>query len=79
MLPKLEISKPAGYPNVEVLDLAQAREYLEFLWSYGSAVIVTVEGQMLGSYEKLVELANRDCYKDKEFLKVEVWPVVGGG
>lgn len=79
MLPKLEISKPAGYPNVEVLEFEQARDYLEFLWSYGSAVIVTVEGQMLDSYEKLVELANRDCYKDKEFLKVEVRHIVGGG
>ena len=78
-LPKLEIRKPAGYPNVEILDFEQAREYLELLWSYGSAVVVTVEGQMLDSYEKLVELANQDCYKDREFLKVDVWPIVGGG
>ena len=79
MLPKLEIRKSAGYPNVEVLDFESARDYLEYLWSYGSAVKVFVEGEVIASYDKLLELAGRDCYREKKVLKVDVHPIVGGG
>jgi len=65
-LPKLKIKIPFGYPNEDICDLEQARYRLNFL---GGAVIL-VEGRAVQSYDELVEMANQDKYKDREFLEV---------
>ena len=65
-LPKLKIKIPFGYPNEDFCDLEQARYRLNFL---GGAVIL-VEGRAVQSYDELVEMANQDKYKDREFLEV---------
>ncbi len=76
-LPKLNLKKPFGYPSEEVRDFEQARY---FLFSYGANAVIVVEGQVVNSYEELVQLAARDCYKGKEFLEVQLLPVaIGGG
>ena len=76
-LPKLKLKKPFGYPFEEVRDFEQARY---FLFSYGNDAIVAVEGQVVNSYEELLQLASQEPYKDKESLEVVLLPaVVGGG
>jgi len=42
-------------------------------------VLVVVEGQVINSYDELVKLAGQDSYKNKEFLKVELLPLIVGG
>ena len=76
-LPKLRLKKPFGYPFEEIRDFEQAQY---FLFSYGASAVVMVEGQVINSYEELVQLATQDCYKDKESLEVVLLPaVVDGG
>ena len=77
-LPKLKIKKHfGGYPLEEkICDFEQAKD---FLFNYGGSVIVAVERQVTHSYEELVQLATQDCYKDKEFLEVELYTRAGGG
>ena len=73
-LPKLKVIQPAWDVAEEIRDFEQGK-YLPFC----GHIFVVVEEQVIWSYEELVELASRDCYKDKKFLKVEVWPILGGG
>jgi hypothetical protein len=70
--PKLLVKRPRQYPPTEIYTLEQARYSL---FGYGSLVIV--EGQLIKSYEELVQFANQ--HKDKEFLEVLVSPLAGGG
>ncbi len=76
-LPKLKVTDCSGYgaPKQEIIDFEQARDLLDF----DSTVQVIVEGQVLADYDELVQLAAQDRYKDKEFLKVEVMEMIGGG
>ena len=46
---------------------------------YGTETIVMVEGQVVNSHEELVQLANQESYKDKEFLEVVLLPFIIGG
>lgn len=77
-LPKLKIKKHfGGYPLEEkICEFEQAQNFLSNYWA---SVIVAVEGQVTRSYEELVQLATKDCYKDKEFLEVGLYPTAGGG
>ncbi len=75
-LPKLKIRLPFGNPSEDICDLEQAK----YRFTYGGEIIVVVEGQVVNSYEQLVQLAAQDAYKDREFLEVELLPaIVGGG
>ena len=75
-LPKLKLKKPFGYPFEEIRDFEQAQY---FLFGYGDSAIVMVEGQVINSYEELVQIGVQDCYKDKESLEVVLLPAVIGG
>jgi len=76
--PKLKIKKHFGGSRLEekICDFEQAQYLLLNWWD---SVIVAVEGQVIHSYEELVQLATQDCYKDKEFLEVGLYPQAGGG
>lgn len=75
-LPRLKVKTwPYGYLKEEIRDFEQAKEFLNF----DSTLLVTVEGQVLVYYDELVRLAAQDDYKDKEFLKVEIVPLMAGG
>ena len=56
--------------------VAQAK----YRFSDGGDVLVMVEGNLVRSYEELVQLASQDEYRDRELLEVELLPmaVVGG-
>jgi hypothetical protein len=73
-LPKLKLKLPFGDPNEEICELEQAKDSLNF-----DAVIFLVEGQRVHSYDKLVQLATQDNYKNKEFIEVELLPLFEGG
>ena len=76
-LPKLKLKKPYGYPFEEIRDFEQAKDVL---FSQGGEDIVVAEGQVIKSYEELVQLATQDSYEDKEFLEVWLLAVeIGGG
>ena len=74
-LPKLKIKLPFGNSDEDICELEQAK----YRFTYGQEGLVVVEGQVVNSYEELVQLASRDDYKDKEFLEVELLPTLPGG
>ncbi len=74
--PKLRV-KRSWNPVEETYDLEQARH---LLFNRGSDMLVIVEGQMVNSYEELVQLAAQAPYKDQESLEVvmtPLWPAGG--
>ncbi len=74
-LPKLKVKRiPFGYSNEEICDFEQAQNF-----SYAQGTFVMVEGQVVNSYEELVQLAAQDDYKDREFLEVMLVPSVDVG
>ncbi len=75
-LPRLKLKKPHSHPFEEIRDFEQAKY---FLFDYGDSAIVQVEGQVINSYEELVQLAAQDGNKDKDFLEVLLLPAVLGG
>ena len=73
--PKLRVTHWIdGQPSQEILDFEQAPY---FLFHYD--MIVAVEGEVIHSYEDLLELASQDRHRDKDFLLVELETVIGGG
>ena len=67
---------PFGYTEEETYDFEQARKF-----TYGQGSFVMVDGQVINSYEELVQLAARESYRDHEFLEVMILyrGVVEGG
>ena len=75
-LPKLKIKIPS--PNVaeDICDFREAQ--YRFNWGH-EPFLILVEKQPISSYEELIELAKLDRFKDREFLKVELQPLLAGG
>jgi len=73
-LPKLKVKLLIGRMSEDVRDFEQAK-YLPFC----QHVQIFVEGQLINSYEELVQLAAQDSYKAKESLEVVVTSAIGGG
>jgi len=74
-LPKLKVKWWGRWEGI--IDFDQSKSFLPFGRPY--PVSIVVEGQSISSYDELVQLANQDRYKDKEFLEVAVIMLVGGG
>lgn len=76
-LPGLRVHKPFGYPAEESIGFEQA-QYV--LFDFGPTYIVAVEGEVVSSYNELVELASREAFRNRETLEVWLYPFdVGGG
>ena len=76
-LPKLKVTwRLLGREGEETTcDLEQMQDVFD-----NRMVVFTLEeGEMLRTYEDLVELVAQDRYKDKEFLAILVTTVAGGG
>jgi hypothetical protein len=73
-LPKLKIKLPSGSQNEFICELEQAKDCLNF-----EEGVFLVEGQGVHSYDELVHMATQDKHKNKEFLVVEWFQMVGGG
>ena len=75
-LPKLKIQSLYGPGSeADICDIEQAKSRFD----YGSDTIIVVEGQVVSSYDELVQLAANDKYKDQEFLEVVLMPFIAGG
>ena len=76
-LPKLRIkwlTQPFREKDVE---FEKARSSLPFDSPYTTSI--TLEGQVIKSYDELVQLASDERYRGKPFLEVVVIAPVGGG
>ena len=73
-LPKLEVKGLGWDVSEQIRDFEQAK-----CLPFGHNIIIVVEGQVIGSYEELVQLATQHRYKDKEFLQVTFLPIIVGG
>jgi hypothetical protein len=49
-----------------------------FNWGHEQFVIV-VEGRVITTYEELKALADQDAFRSKEYLDVELAPILMGG
>ena len=73
--PKLKVTHLIdGQRSEEMIDFEQAPH---FLFNY--YVIVAVEGEVIRTYEELVQLASQDRFREKEFLEVQMETVIAGG
>ena len=73
--PKLKVTHLIdGQRSEEIFDFEQAPQ---FLFNYD--VIVAVEGEVVRTYEELVQLATRGNFKDRDFLEVQMETVIAGG
>jgi len=73
--PKLKVTHLIdGQRSEEMIDFEQAPH---FLFNYD--VIVAVEGEVIRTYEELVQLASRDRFRDRDFLEVQMETVIAGG
>ena len=73
-MPKLKVDGLGWDNSLELVDFEQARYF-----PYSEELIITVEDQVVSSYDDLVRLAAGDAYKDKEYLEVVFLPMIVGG
>ena len=75
-LPRLKVTEWIDdYPHEKICDLEQAKGF----FTLDSSMLVIVKGEVLASYGDLLRLVAQDHYRDREFLKVELAPLIGGG
>jgi hypothetical protein len=75
-LPKLKIKLPSQNEAQDICSLEQAK--YRFNWGHEPFLIV-VEGQLVNSFDDLMELTKQDRFKGREFLEVEIQPLLAGG
>ncbi len=73
-LPKFKVKGLGWNMREEIRDLEQARHF-----PFRHGVIIMVEGEVVRSYDDIVQLLKQERYKDREFLEVMFLPVLGGG
>jgi hypothetical protein len=74
--PRLRIKLPSSHGAKDICDLQEAKH--RFNWGH-EPFLILVEKQPISSYEELIEFAERNPYKDREFLEVELQPLLAGG
>ena len=73
-LPKLKVKGLGWDVSKEICDFEQAKYF-----PFGHDVVIVVEGQVIRSYDDIIQLVAQDRYKDKEFLEVMFLPIIVGG
>lgn len=74
--PKLKIKLPHNDHAQEICTIEEA-EY-RFNWGH-EPFLITVEGKAISSYEELIELVKDDRLRGKDFLTIEIQPLLAGG
>lgn len=74
--PRLRIKLESQHVPEDTCSLEEAR--YRFNWGHELFVIV-VEGRVISTYEELKALADQDPYCNKEYLDVELTPILMGG
>jgi hypothetical protein len=75
-LPKLRIKLPSHNEARDICNLEEAK--YRFNWGH-EPFLIAVEGQIINSFDDLLELAKQDRFKGREFLEVELQPLLAGG
>jgi hypothetical protein len=75
-LPKLRIKPPSPHGAEDICGLQEAK--YRFNWGH-EPFLILVEKQPISSYEELIEFVERNSLKDREFLEVELQPLLAGG
>jgi hypothetical protein len=79
-MPKLPKLKVIWHPkNLKEEITCDFEESKDMVFNHGLDVLVFVEGQMITSYERLVELAAQGQFKNHNFLTVVLLSAVAGG
>lgn len=73
-LPRLKVTGLNWNAVEEVVAFKQAQYF-----PFGSNLIISVEDQVINSFDDLLRLVEREPYRDMEYLKVVFLPVVVGG
>ena len=76
-LPKLKIKWFLEPFRETTIDFEKAKYSLPFGPPY--TLLIVLDGQVINSYDELVQLATEKHHRDKEFLEVVVMTAVGGG
>jgi hypothetical protein len=72
---KLKVQLPFGNQDDIICELADAKSRLNF----DSEIVVVAEGQVVKSFDELIEIANREDLKEKGFVEVKLFPLFSGG
>jgi hypothetical protein len=75
-LPKLRIKLPSENEARDICGLEEAKH--RFNWGH-EFFLVAVEGKVVNSYDELLAFAGQDRFKGREFLEVELEPLLAGG
>ncbi len=75
-LPKLRIKPLTSHGVEDICDLQEAKH--RFNWGH-EPFLILVEKQPIASYEELIEFVERNSLQDREFLEVELQPLLTGG
>ena len=74
-LPKLKVTHwMDGQASQEMIDFEQAPHLL-----FNYDVVVAVEGEIIRSYDELVQMASEDRFRDRDFLEVHMETMISGG
>ena len=73
---KLRIRLPSENEAQDTCNLEEAS--YRFNWGHEPFVVV-VEGQFVHSFDDLIALSKEDRFKDREFLEVDIQPMLAGG
>lgn len=72
---KLKIQLPFGNRDDSICDL----EHAKYRFNFDSEVIVVAEGQVVKSFDELLELTQREDLREKQFIEVKLFPLFSGG
>ena len=75
-LPRLRIKFPSQHVPEDTCTLEEAPH--RFNWGHEPFLIV-VEGRAISTYQELRDFAEQDPFRDKEYLEVELEPILIGG
>jgi hypothetical protein len=73
---KLRIKLPSDSEARDVCSIEEAR--YRFNWGREPFVVIA-EGEFVPCFDDLTKLAGEDRFKDREFLDVEIQPLLAGG
>ncbi len=72
--PKLKVHGLGWDAAEDIRSLEEAR-YFPFC----SELTITIEGEVVNSYEELIKVAEKETHLHKEILEVEFIPIIVGG
>jgi hypothetical protein len=72
---KIKLRLPFGNQGDIICELTDAKHR----FSFDSQVVVVAEGQVIRSFDELIEITDREDLKEKGFVEVKLFPLFSGG